>query len=337
MWQLVNRTPYAAERCFVRDRRGAEVWVVAVKATFRLLPTGTTERAELQDEVLAAPEYRSPTAHSSLVYESDLVIKPGTDVVLNGSAHAPDGAPLPYIDVGLSIGERMKTLRVFGERKWARTLGKLVLSRPEPFVTKPITYENAFGGLEPLDERNPSGSGYALDPEQMADQRAACIENPQQLVRNWKDRPDPAGFGVIGRNWSPRRQLAGTYDLNWRLNRAPLPPLDLDERFYLCAPADQQFPRHLRGGEAIALFNLVPGRSVLRFALPRIVLGFETRLAGELIRHHADLSTVVIEPDAFRLLMVWCTWIPCHGREHKLEKTVIYEKKILSWAEKRRG
>jgi len=36
MWALKNRTPYAAERTWVRDRSGAHHWIVAVKATFDL-------------------------------------------------------------------------------------------------------------------------------------------------------------------------------------------------------------------------------------------------------------------------------------------------------------
>ncbi len=38
---LNNKTPFAAERSWVRDRNGAEVWLVAVKGTFNILPDGT--------------------------------------------------------------------------------------------------------------------------------------------------------------------------------------------------------------------------------------------------------------------------------------------------------
>ena len=45
MWQVDNRTPFAAERGWVRDRNGAEIWLVAVKARSISGPT-------------AAPRYR---------------------------------------------------------------------------------------------------------------------------------------------------------------------------------------------------------------------------------------------------------------------------------------
>ena len=43
MWQVDNRTPFAAERGWVRGRDGTEIWLVAVKATFYILPDGSTE------------------------------------------------------------------------------------------------------------------------------------------------------------------------------------------------------------------------------------------------------------------------------------------------------
>ena len=56
MWQVDNRTPFAAERGWVRDRNGAEVWLVAVKCTFDIRPDGTTEVSEGQPPVLGVPE-----------------------------------------------------------------------------------------------------------------------------------------------------------------------------------------------------------------------------------------------------------------------------------------
>ena len=42
MWQIDNRTPFAAERTWTRGRDGAEIWLVAVKCTFSVLPDGST-------------------------------------------------------------------------------------------------------------------------------------------------------------------------------------------------------------------------------------------------------------------------------------------------------
>ncbi len=58
--------------------------------------------------------------------------------------------------------------------------------------------------------------------------------------------------------------------------RQPLLPDDLDDRFFQCAPPDQQAPQFLRGGEPVVLLRLTPAAD-LRFTLPKVYLGFETR------------------------------------------------------------
>ena len=74
MWRIDNRTPFAAERAWVRDRDGSEIWLVAVKATFDIRPDGTTAIAEEQPPVLRVPEYHGEPGKSSIKYESDLVL-----------------------------------------------------------------------------------------------------------------------------------------------------------------------------------------------------------------------------------------------------------------------
>jgi len=66
MWQVDNRTPFAAERAWVRDRNGAEVWLVAVKCTFTIEPDGTTAVAEEQPPVRRIPEHHGEPGRSSL-------------------------------------------------------------------------------------------------------------------------------------------------------------------------------------------------------------------------------------------------------------------------------
>ena len=50
MWAVQNSTPYRANRAWVRDHTGREVWLVAVRARFDIRATGLT---------LAAPEDQS--------------------------------------------------------------------------------------------------------------------------------------------------------------------------------------------------------------------------------------------------------------------------------------
>ena len=42
MWEVENLTPFAADRGWVRDKKGREIWLVVLKCTFDILPDGTT-------------------------------------------------------------------------------------------------------------------------------------------------------------------------------------------------------------------------------------------------------------------------------------------------------
>lgn len=121
MWALSNRTPYAAERNWIRDKQGATHWLVAVKATFDVAPDGRLKLADEQPPPLLAPEHRGDPAKTSLRLDSDLMaIKPGTDILVDACARAPKGRPAPMVPVSLRVGEIEKTLLVHGTRVYYR-------------------------------------------------------------------------------------------------------------------------------------------------------------------------------------------------------------------------
>jgi hypothetical protein len=78
----------------------------------------------------------------------------------------------------------------------------------------------------------------------------------------------------------------------------------------------------------VELYNLTPS-GALRFALPRVVLGFETHFGDETVRHRAQLHTVILEPDVPRVLLVWQTALPCHPKVLKLTQTTVARKKVV--------
>jgi hypothetical protein len=143
-------------------------------------------------------------------------------------------------------------------------------------------------------------------------------------VSDWESRPPPAGFGVIAGHWRERALLAGTYDQAWSDTRAPLVPADFDIGHYQSVPADQQAPAWLHGGEPVALVNLTPSGS-MRFALPAADIEMETRFMDGSRRAHAPphLHTVIIQPDANKVSLVWHSAIECHALVYRLERTRI--------------
>jgi hypothetical protein len=339
MWMLSNRTPYAVERTWVLDKNTAKSWVVVVKATFDIRPDGTTRLADKQEKPLYGEEYSGEAGKSSILYDADLIYpKQSTDVFLNGHAYAPEGRPTTDVIVTLKTHEITKQLRVFGDRRWEKGFLGLSMSPPRPFEKMPIVYERAFGGHDtrpekPMDHRleprNPIGVGFAIRAEHLVDQPLPNVEDPKQLISSWKDRPPPAGFGVIASYWSPRLKYVGTYDEKWRKERFPLLPEDFDERFFQSAPEEQQVAGFLRGGEKVELLNLTPD-GYLAFDLPRIYPAFQTRFGKERVEHRGQLQSVILEPDWPRVILVWHTSLPVgNSRVDYLDETVISEKFYL--------
>jgi hypothetical protein len=338
MWQVDNRTPFAAERGWVRDRSGAEVWLVAVKCTFDIGRDGSTRIATEQPPALRLPEYAGEPGKSSLKYDADFVLtKATTDVTVLGHACAPGGRPVTGMEAGFAVGPVQKVLRITGDRVWTRA----GISAPEPFTKMPLVYERAFGGVDAnsahpekdWDWRNPVGTGFAVSRENVAGVALPNIEYPDDVVRSWKDRPRPAGFGPIPGHWQPRAAFAGTYDDAWMKSRQPLLPDDFDDRFFQSAPQDQQAKAFLRGGEPVVLVGLTPDGE-LRFTLPKVFLGFETRFYDRSRQFHQDrrLHSVIVEPDFPRVSLVWHSALPCHPKVHKLDRTIVTQRLELAGA-----
>jgi hypothetical protein len=317
MWNLVNLTPFAAERCFARDLDGVEYFVVAIKATFDLRADGSLQVAGTQQPIAYAPVYRGEATASSLVTDLDLVLgKPAADVLVRGHVHAPDSARELLVE--LRVGAHSKTLVAFGLRRWEKTWNGWRITPPEPFTRVPLVYEEAFGG--PDDLRNPVGRGLVTTPLPGADTPLPALELADGRITSWLERPQPAGFGPLAPHWSPRRELAGTFDDTWRRERMPLPPLDADPRRLQSAPADQH--HSLTGGEAIQLRNCTPS-GLLRFTLPRVQFQVRSQFGAAWVDHCPEIRTVEVDADAGRLVVVWHSALECHTTLYALRSTEI--------------
>jgi len=299
---LDNTTEFAAHPQLLLDVDGEKL-VTVVKASFELTTTGLelapperTRGIRMADIPWGEPEI------SSIAYPADLCLrKPGTDVIVVGSAHAPGGRPAPQFDVRVEVGPLTKSLAIFGTRAWQP--GGEGVSSPAPVSAVELRYEYAWGGFDDSDPekvieepRNPIGMGKVGDPNALTGEAVPNIEDPGDLISSFRTSPMPAGVGVIGRHWQPRRQYAGTYDDSWAQTRAPLPPMDLDDRFNLCASPGLIATAPLKGGEEVGLLNLLPGGGATNFTLPKIEVQIEYRVMGRenlIMRPHLD--TVLID------------------------------------------
>ena len=149
------------------------------------------------------------------------------------------------------------------------------------------------------------------------------IEDPRGLVSELWSRPDPVGFGPIGRHWSPRSSYAGTYDEDWTRERAPLWPEDFDERFFLAASPGMHAVPHLRGGETVVLSGVHPGGG-FGFRLPTVRLSCKSVYHGRTDRVAMRLDAVTLEPDEGSLTLAYRATVELgRGGDHRY--TVVRE------------
>ena len=339
MFTIDNRTPYAAERTSFIDTRGVVLWVVVVKATYDVAADGTTRLAAEQVAPVVASVHHGDPGRSSLMYETDLVPpKPATDVLVCGFAHAPGGRPSVELTIGLELAGLRKALIVRGDRRFERFLGTVLRPGPTtPVLRVPLVYERANGGYDDrdpdptrqrLDPRNPVGCGMVARSEHLVGSPVANFEYPGADIT----RAGPAGLGPIASHWKPRSDYAGTYDAAWVRARKPLLPTDFDERYFNCAPADQQLRGGLPRDARLLLLNL-SRHGTLSIAIPRVHLRYTTFFTAAArqrhLHHRGKLNTILAEPELDRLTLVWSTVIDCGRDVDHIEATRVIEKEAI--------
>jgi hypothetical protein len=326
---FINNTPLNAAPYILMDRTGAETLLIVLKGTWSLGEGGNLAIADEQMPIQQAPFYNGEPGKSSLRYDTDIVLgKPGTDCALIGHAWAQQSG-VPHVDVTFAVGPVSRQARVFGVRKWVKNrLRTVSIARVASLEKIPLTWEHAFGGSDTSWQdsafhefclENPVGQGFVAAKSTLSldAQMLPHMENPDELIRKPGQRPKPVGFGLIAPYWQPRAGYAGTCDENWRKNMSPLPPADLDPRFFSSAAPGLCTPKHLTGTEQV----LVKGASMqgtLSFNLP----GVKPRASVRCWQNEAvvplQLDTVIVEPDEARMVLVWRGIVNVHGKVREI-------------------
>ncbi len=314
--QLINDTQFSAQPFINMDKSGAEILVLLAKATFEL-PSDYNKTVPIIEQlpIEASDVYEGEEGISSLRYESDIGMpKTSTDIIFIGHAYAKTIGD-PFVDVLFRAGPLSKVARVFGDRCWENNLGTTKISKPQPFKKIPLVYERAFGGLDnshsdqnyhEYEQRNPVGLGFrAKHSKAPVDGcRLPNIENPKEFITHINDRPEPVGFGFVGKHWSPRINYLGTYDDDWKKNRMPLLPSDFDERFNSAASLGLTAGNYLEGGELIEIIN-ASENGHLKFSLPKISILGSLMVDVEISPIEMNLDTVVVDTDSNHLILHW--------------------------------
>ncbi len=332
---------------------GTPILSVLLKRTYDIVPGGACTLAEEDRPILPGDKYWDDPATSSVRFESDFVpYKLGTDVVLDGKAYAPGGAPTQACLVSLQLNQVKKAFVVIGDRV-ARYVANAVpwFSDPVPFTTMELRYERAYGGTDVYSDpkcpypypRNPLGRGFVVrntprsvdglalpnleDPTALLAPAALCLED----YRAWENRPMPVGFGWVPKTWLPRALLAGIMPgdraTEQQLRKAYADLLsgpereaylkngirDMDFRFFNGASAGFSFA-YLQGGEWVGAENLTPdGRIYFQLPQERPRIGIDI---GEGVREpEVVLHTVQIRLEDRQLDLVWRGAVPYPGMD----------------------
>ena len=325
MLQLKNNTPFSADIATLPNEEGIDSLYILAKATFKIGEQWTL--TEEQPEPVLADEYWGEPEYSSLKKISDYHLgKSNTDILMTGSAFSLNSSFVSELDVHLRVGQCTKTVRVFGDRQWNNGL----ISKATPFQSMPMVFERAYGGQHTkndviyCEESNPVGVGFCgkRNINEFNGLHLPNLEDPQQLISTFKDRPTPACFSPISAHWQPRVSFAGTYDEQWQKTCAPYLPKNFDKRFFNSAASELIYPGFLTGGEQVEITNMHPKGS-LKFSLPFVKLKSDVLIDNSIHTVALNLETLLIEPNDLIISMIWKGSLLCDKKIQKIKQITL--------------
>jgi len=334
--------------------QGQHILSALLKRSYAITPDRVCTRAAQDQPLTPGDVFWDTPMNSSVRLESDFVpFKLQTDVVLIGRVHAPGGRPTAQCEVSLQIADRIKRIRITGDRRACFT-GKDTtpsFTEPEPFTDMGLRYERAYGGTDVYSDkncpypypRNPLGSGFAVlntaesvdglllpnleDPANLLPPERLCIRD----YAKWVEQPQPMGFGWFPKSWQPRCALAGILPADRATERelraayAKLLPADQREAYLKHGLPDMDFAffngaspglslPFLEGGETVVTENLSrEGR--LSFRLPADTPGIALDVGTGIEAPQVVLHTVLIRLEEREVDLVWRAALPYPGRD----------------------
>ena len=310
-FEIINHTAFSFGFLAGQIRPPQYTLTFIVKGTFQLIKDDSAVAVPDAQQPLSGDTYSGEDLKSSIYYESDFALyKPRTDLLLVGQCHTPDERPMQACPVTFTVGNQSRTLWVFGNRYWKRSLvGFWSMTEPEPFSHMPLAYENSFGGEGYV--KNPVGKGYIQEIKKHGADGWALpnIEDTHALVKNPHSKIDVAGFGPLARSWQQRTAKMGTRNKKWLSRRQAGLPKDFDWAFYNAAPELMQIQGYLRGDEALGFDNLHRRHAKFRSRLPgqrvRCFMTEATETYSLLREVSMNLDTLWVDMESETLVLVW--------------------------------
>ena len=300
MWDLTNRTPFAARGGFDRDAEARSFWIVWIKASFRMRRAGPCRFMTPQLPLFQA---LVPDGDGGWRGGCDVALpRPSPELVLSGTVAAPHAgsgrdraAPhdTPARPVSVTLG-------AWSKRLWLRTLPSDVGARHDRG-----TSPSAAARRVRID-----GPSALATPEAAVEDRPRWVLADDPQARVSRDGAELRGFGPIPPQAPERQRWAGTYDEAWRTTRMPVLPSDFDPRFLQEAPEDQWLPAAPPRATVLRLENMVDGVDDYRCELPHLDLEVATRFKGRWSASRAALQIVRVDLDAGTLSLSFASALP---------------------------
>jgi hypothetical protein len=302
---LVNNTPLpAAIVANAEEDRMVSLFVAA--ATFGIVGGRLVlDEAQLPLLLVAPPPAVGDAYHT----------KSGASVCAIGYAYAASGKARQSA-VRLTVGEVERNILVFGTRVWRAGIGDLASTSPLPFDRVPMTWELAYGGsiwrngsliklpsgeeaiVPGHDEAcglNFDGVGYYPERADAVDQPLPQLEDPEALIRSYKDRPDPVCFapyalygGMRARDVVQDRGL--DFERRGRALSRAAPRTTFDE---------------LPPGTRVVLEGMRPSGAALAFTIPPAPITAEVRVGDVKQRLALHVDAVDIDAETSRVRIVY--------------------------------
>lgn len=235
--------------------------------------------------------------------------KPKGEVLVAGSAHAPNSEPVKSMKIRLALGAVDKTLGVIGNRTWRSGLMPMQqVSDPEPFVTMPISWDRAYGGKSYGD--NPAGKGHMGSGKYWRGTSLTAelpnVVDPLRIVNDVRSNHCPVGLRPIDITLPQRSKKAGTYSQSWLKNHFPGYAPDMDWSIFNAGSPNQQISGYWQGGESYCIEGMHPQYQTLNGQLPDIrARAFIARKTGEFSEIPTVADTVWMFPESLLGVMLF--------------------------------
>ncbi|MCD0501505.1 DUF2169 family type VI secretion system accessory protein [Bordetella petrii] len=219
--------------------------------------------------------------------------KPHPEFLLSGHAYTAHQEDKTKCMVSVQVGDKKKEGIVFGDRYWNGD----VITAPQPFESKPLTWDNSFGGTGFA--ANPLGTG--IDEIEVAGIRAVRLpnlESPIDRVHAKRQRVEPFNFGQIRIDWPQRLEKMGSCDETWVQNVGTGFFDDMQPSVFNAAAEDQIWKNKeaLSLDESFEIWNMHPDMHCWSGQLPQVKARCFIR------RRHAD---VLLDEVPMRPTTVW--------------------------------